>query len=135
MATIAAPAPHKLAPYASSVVRAGPTVTRELPAGELGAHQPPEPQDFGVPRVKHRLDDVHRGVDGGLEIAGNAITQETASQRPPETFRGHGQQIGRLFMRVGFARAGAKTRIRPAAAPGRAREGTSRRGYLRLGTG
>ncbi len=79
MATIAAPAPHKLAPYASSVVRAGPTVTGELPAGKLGAHQPPEPQDFGVPRVEHWLDDVHRGVDGGLVLADNAIPQETAS--------------------------------------------------------
>ncbi len=70
-------------------------------------------------------------MDGGLKITGNAVAQETASQSPPEPFRGDGQQIGRLFMLRGFeaafpgpgtaiGAAGRKARIRPAAASGRA---------------
>ena len=43
---------------------------------------------------------VHRGVHRSVQVAGNAVTQETASQRPPEAFRGDRQQIGRLFMRL-----------------------------------
>ncbi len=76
----------------------------------MGAHQLPEPHDFGVPRVEHRLDDVHRGVDGGLEVADDAIPQETASQRAPEPFGGNGQQIGRVFVRACFPGPGTSTR-------------------------
>ena len=61
-------------------------------------------------------------MDGGLEIAGNAVAQETASQSPPEPFRGDGQQIGRLFMLRGFEAAfpGPETAI---GAPARTRPG------------
>src|SRR6266849_3040602 len=46
------------------------------------------------------------GGHGGLQVAGNAVAQETASQRPPEPFRGDQQQIGRLLMRfLGTGRA------------------------------
>jgi 3-phenylpropionate/trans-cinnamate dioxygenase ferredoxin reductase component len=96
-----------------------------LPARELAAHQAPEPQDFGVPRVEHRLDDVHRGMDGGLQIAGNAVAQETAAQRPPEPLGGDRQQIGRLFTWIIGTRL---ARIRPPAARGRPRAATARGG-------
>jgi hypothetical protein len=60
----------------------GPVTWRQnpslLPAGDSGGHQPAQPLDFGVPRLQHRLDDVYRGMDGGLQIPGDAITQETA---------------------------------------------------------
>ena len=95
-----------------------------LPAWELAAHHAPEPQDLGVPCVEHRLDDVHRGVHRGLQVAGNAVPEETASQRPPEPFRGDRQQIGRLFARLngitGITGA-SLMRIRPSAARGRPR--------------
>src|SRR5260370_19487576 len=60
-------------PDASTAVRAR---AGELPAGQLGAHQPPEPEDFGVPRVEYRLYDVLRCVHRGLEFTGDAIAQE-----------------------------------------------------------
>src|SRR6516165_1446329 len=68
----------------------------ELPAGPLGRCQPTQPQDLGVPGLQYRLDDVHRRVYGRLEIPGDAVTQETARQRPPEPLRGDGQQIRRI---------------------------------------
>src|SRR6516225_9173320 len=66
---------------------------RELPAGPLGRCQPAQPQDLSVPGLQYRLDDVHGRVHGRLEIPGDAVAQETASQRPPEPLRGDGQQI------------------------------------------
>ena len=91
---------------------------RSAPAREL-AHQAPEPQDLGVPRVEHRLDDVHRGMHGGLQVTGNAVAEETASQRPAEPFRGDRQQIGRLFSRLGGGGTGpGLARIRAPAARG-----------------
>ena len=98
-----------------------------LPAGDPGGYEPAQPQDFGVPRLEHRLDDVHGRVNGGLQIPGEAIAEETTRQRPAEPLRGDGQQVSPVLARSGFrsqatpdgaarrdARAGAPTR-----APGR----------------
>jgi len=94
-----------------------------LPAADPRGDQPAQAQYFGVPGLQHRLDDVHRGVHGGLQITGEAVAQEAARQRLPEPLRGDGQQIHRVLARSGFrgqaaadrparrgARSGAPTR-------------------------
>jgi D-erythronate 2-dehydrogenase len=73
-----------------------------LPAGDPRGHEPAQPQDFGVPCLEHRLDDVHGRVDGDLRIPGDAVAEEAARQRPAEPLRGDGQQIHRVLARPGF---------------------------------
>src|SRR6201996_4563728 len=68
-----------------------------LPAGNFGAHDAAEAEDLGVPRVEHWLGHVSRVVHGGLGIAGNAVAQETARQRPAKALGGDRNQIGRLL--------------------------------------
>ena len=79
------------------------------PAGDLAGHHPAQPQDLRVPRVEHRLDDVHGGMDGGLKIGGDAVAQETAAQRAAEPLGRDGQQIRGVFMRTGVR--GGKARL------------------------
>jgi D-erythronate 2-dehydrogenase len=94
-----------------------------LPAGDPRGHQPAQAQDFGVPGLQHRLDDVHGGVNGGLQITGEAVAEEAARQRLPEPLRGDGQQVHRVLTWPGLrgqaaadrpargdARVGAPTR-------------------------
>src|SRR5205823_4724821 len=57
-------------------------------------------------------------MHGGLGVAGDSVAEETASQRPPEPFRGNRQQIGRLFTRLGGITGTALARIRPPSARG-----------------
>jgi len=83
-----------------------------LSAGDPRGHQPAQAQDLGVPGFQHRLDDVHGGVHGGLQIAGEAVAEEAARQRLPEPLRGDGQQIHRVLARPGFR--GQATADRPA---------------------
>src|SRR5580693_3525152 len=106
----------------------------ELPAGPLGWHQPAQPHDLGVPCLQHRLDDVHGRVHGHLGIPGDAVTQETARQRPPEPLRGDGQQIRRIRQTIALSPACGTTRIRPPAPAGRTRRAApgDRRGSLVL---
>ena len=73
-----------------------------LPAGDPRGHQPAQAEDLGIPGLQHRLDDVHGGVHGGLQIAGEAVTQEAARQRLPEPLSGDGQQIHRVLARPGL---------------------------------
>src|SRR5580693_4959188 len=96
---------------ASYVPGAGP----ELPAGPLGRRQPAQPHDLGVPRLQHRLDDVHGRVYGHLGIPGDAVAQEAARQRPPEPLRGDGQQIRRICQAVTLGPARGTTRVHAAA--------------------
>src|SRR6185437_11013196 len=96
----ASTAPSRDRASSSTVPSAGPATAHSLATGVLAAHQPPEPKDLRVPGVQDWLDDVHRGVHGDLGIAGNAVAQETASERPPEPFRRDGQQIGRFLGRL-----------------------------------
>jgi D-erythronate 2-dehydrogenase len=100
-----------------------------LSAGDPRGYQPAQPQDLGVPGLEHRLDDVHGRVNGGLQIPGDAVPEETARQRVPEPLRGDGQQIHRVLARPGFrghqaaadraARRDARA-CAPARTPGRA---------------
>jgi D-erythronate 2-dehydrogenase len=99
-----------------------------LPAGDPRGHQPAQAQDFGIPRLEHRLDDVHGRVHGDLQVPGQAVAQEAAGQRPAQALRGDGQQVRRVLTRPGFrGRAAADGAARgdarvgaPARAPGRA---------------
>jgi len=81
-----------------------------LPAGDPRGHQPAQAEDLGVPGLQHRLDDVHGGVHGGLQIAGEAVPQEAARQRLPEPLRGDGQQIHRILARPGLRAQAAADR-------------------------
>ena len=65
-----------------------------------------------------RAFDGDAGGLGGLGVAGDSVAEETASQRPPEPFRGNRQQIGRLFTRLGGITGTALARIRPPSARG-----------------
>ena len=95
---------------------------------EIRGHQPAQAQDFGVPGLQHRLDDVHGGVHGGLQIAGEAIAEEAARQRLPEPLGGDGQQIRRVLTGSGLRGQAAADRAArrdarggaPARAPRRA---------------
>jgi nucleoside-diphosphate-sugar epimerase len=81
-----------------------------LPAGDPRGDQPAQAEDLGVPGLQHRLDDVHGGVHGGLQIAGEAVPQEAARQRLPEPLRGDGQQIHRILARPGLRAQAAADR-------------------------
>jgi D-erythronate 2-dehydrogenase len=85
-------------PDIDSVIRMHLAESR-LPPGDPRGHQPAQPQDLGVPGLQHRLDDVHGGVNGGLQIADHAVAQKAARQRLPEPLRGDGQQIHRVLAR------------------------------------
>ena len=87
-------------PDIDSIIRVHLAESR-LPAADPRGHQPAQAHDFGVPGLQHRLDDVHGGVHGGLQIAGEAVAQEAARQRLPEPLRGDGQQIHRVLARSG----------------------------------
>ena len=99
-----------------------------LSAGDPRRYQPAQPQDLGVPGLKHRLDDVHGGVNGGLQIGDDAVAEEAARQRRPEPLRGDGQQIHRVLAWSRFRGEAAADRAArrdaracaPARAPGRA---------------
>jgi D-erythronate 2-dehydrogenase len=91
-------------PDIESVIRMHQAESR-LPAGNTRRHQPAQAQDFGVPGLKHRLDDVHRGVNGGLQVAGQAVAEEAARQCLPEPLRGDGQQVHRVLARPCFLAA------------------------------